>query len=565
MKSLISAFFSILFCFQLSMAQSVQEYSFSREIKGVEFENASIMKYVLQPDKVRIYLELSRTGAVQSKMGPVWSGGADPIQVKALGILELSSGLELQNETLVFIKPDGIIAKQYKLLKEPGKVVMGDKNVMATQDDCMSIGDIIDKYPELVQKEESGEKALPREYYDNSIDYGGLAMKVKGFNSRLYRLKPEGGKKSLFAQLTNEQYDEIKSTYDWEPYRGGDKKNYWVQQSSSVCDPQTGAVYAHNGLIRVGEDRGRSTERFQELVAYDKSGKEINRTEINFDVPHDVELRQLFYTDTPDGSLYTIDGILHVYRQQYGFGYKKLNPDPDPLYRKLYFWDSKGKELGNVDFKVPAESTQLIRGFATGNKLSLLAGDKKGGKWLTYHFTDGKLNAPEEAGALSGGIAFTPAELASFSWEAVKKITRPDGAQTMIYHLKKEVKEAEKTYTPSQGYLIFNIGPEGKIARVQHLQRSGKALPNSKTGIRVYPGEDYLTLIMSDPIAGDKGNMLEVNILKVNLNTLEKTPVHSMVAAGESLSVERVSGSNDIIIFSTSPDGEKYRLAKLSL
>ncbi len=564
MKSLISTFLFVFFCVQLLLAQEVQEFSFSREIKGVEFESASIMKYVLQPDKVTIYLELGRTGAVQSKMGPVWSGGADPTEIKALGILELSKSLELQQEELVFIKPDGIIAKQYKLLKEPGKVISGDKNVMATQDDCMSIGDIVGKYPELVEEEEGAAVPLPREYYDNSIDYGGLAMKVKGFNSRMYRLKPEGAKRSLFAQLTNEQYDEIKSTYDWDPYRGGDKKNYWMQRSASVCDPQTGMVYAHNGLMRVGEDRGRSMEMIQEVVAYDKSGKEVNRTEISFDVPHDVELRQLFYTDTPD-NLYTIDGIVHVYRQNYGFGYKKLNPDPDPLFRRLYFWDAQGKEVANADFAVPAEDTRLIQAFANGNKLSLLAGDSKGGAWHTYHFAGGRLSGPENAGALAGGIAFTPVELASFSWEPVKKITRPDGAQTMIYHLKKEVKEADKTYTPSQGYLIFNVGPEGKIARVQHLQRSDNALPISKTGIRVYPGEGYFTLITSDPIQGDKGNMLEVNILKVNANTLEKTPVHSMVAAGESLSVERLSGPNDIIIFTTSPDGETYKLARLSL
>ena len=564
MKSIIGVFFFVLGCFQLSMAQAVQEFSFSREIKGVEFENASIMKYVLEPDKSIIYLELSRVGAVQSKMGPIWSGGADPVEIKALGILELSKDLKLLSEELVFVKPDGIISKQYKLLKEPGNVT-SSKNVMATQDDCLGILDIVDKYPALMQAEDSAERALPKEYYDNSIDYGGLGQKVKGFNSRLYRLKPEGTKKSLFAQLTNDQYDDIKSTYDWEPYRGGDKKNYWMKLSDSACDPLTGMVYAHNGLVRVGEDRGRSMEKIQEFVTYDKSGKEANRTEINFDVPHDIELRQMFYADKPEDGLLSIQGVVQVYRQQYGFGYKKLNPDPDPLYRKLYFWDAQGKELGNVDFKAPSEDTRMIRAFTAGNQLSLLAGKLKEGQWLTYHFADGQLSGPESAGAMAGDIAFKPAELASFSWEAVKEMAGADGGQTIIYHLKKEVKAADKTYTPSQGYLIFKLSPDGKIARVQHLKRSGKALPNSKTGIRVYPGEGYLTLLLSDPVTGDKGSMLDINAMRVDLNTLEKTPVLSMMAAGEGLSVERVSDSDNLLIFTTSPDGEKYLVTQLSL
>ena len=564
MKSLIGTLFFLMNYLSFVLAQPVQEFSFSREIKGVEFEKASIMKYVLQPDQARIFLELSRIGAVQTKMGPLWSGGADPMEVKALGIIDLSKDLELISEELIFLEPDGVLSKQQKLLKQPGKVV-GNKNVMGTQDDCMSISAIVDKYPELVREEETGGKVLPKEYYDNSIDYGGLAMKVKGFNSRLYRLKPEGGKKSLFAQLTDARYDDIKSTYDWEPYRGGDKQNYWMQLSSSLCDPQTGMVYAHNGLVKRGEDRGRSMEKYQEFVTYDKSGKEISRTEITFDVPHEVALRQTFFTDNPDNGLYSIDGLVHVYRQQYGFGYKKLNPDPDPEYRKLYYWDAQGKALANIDFKVPAEEVRILRGFRNGNALSLLAGNKKEGGWLTYHIAGGQLNGPEKADALGKDIGFTPAELASFSWEQAREMANADGSRTIICHLKKEVKEADKVYNYSQGYVLFNIGADGKIAAAQHLRRSEKARANTQTQLNVYPAEGYFTLLMSDPVAGSNGNMLEVSVLKVNPASLATTPVHSMQGAGEGLSVERVPNSKNLIIFSTDPDGEKYMLTQLSL
>ena len=564
MKSLISALFFLLSALSFVIAQPVQEFSFSREIKGVEFEKASIMKYVLQPEKARIFLELSRTGAVQTKMGPLWSGGGDPVEVKALGIIELSKDLELISEELIFLKPEGVLSKQYKLLKEPGNVV-SNKNVMGTQDDCMSISAIVDKYPELVKEEETGEKALPKEYYDNAVDYGGLSVKVKGFNSRLYRLKPEGTKKSLFAQLTDAQYDEIKSTYDWEPYRGGDKKNYWMRLSSSVCDPQTGMVYAHNGLMKRGEDRGRSTEKYQEFVTYDKSGKEVNRTEITFDVPHDVALRQFFFTDTQENGLYAIDGLVHVYRQHYGLGYKKLNLNPNPQYRKLYYWNAQGKEVANVDFEVPAENVRILRGFWNGKALSLLAGNTKEGEWLSYQLTGGQLSGPESAAMLTEGIGFTPKELASFSWEQVREMSNSNGSRTIIYHLKKEVKEVDKVYNYSQGYVLFNIGTDGNISAAQHLRRADKARPNTKTQLNVYPGDGHFTLLMSDPVAGSKGNMLEVSILKVDPASLVTTPVHRMQGAGEGLSVERVPNSKNIIIFSTGPSGDKYMLTQLSL
>ncbi|MCB0566785.1 MAG: hypothetical protein KDD01_20645, partial [Phaeodactylibacter sp.] len=65
--------------------------------------------------------------------------------------------------------------------------------------------------------------------------------------------------------------------------------------------------------------------------------------------------------------------------------------------------------------------------------------------------------------------------------------------------------------------------------------------------------------------AGDKGSMLDINAMMVDLNTWEKTPVHSMLAAGEGLSVERVANSDNLLIFTTSPDGEKYLVTQLSL
>ena len=45
----------------------------------------------------------------------------------------------------------------------------------------------------------------------------------------------------------------------------------------------------------------------------------------------------------------------------------------------------------------------------------------------------------------------------------------------------------------------------------------------------------------------DKGNMLESKHTEVNLNTLENTGAQHGEIAGETSTVERVSGSNDII------------------
>ena len=176
------------------MAQTVQEFSFSREIKGVEFENASIMKYVLEPDKSIIYLELSRVGAVNPKWN-IWSGGGDPVEIKALGILELSKDLKLLNERARLREAGRHYFKQYKLLKEPGNVTSSKTSWLRRTIAWVFL--ILWTNTRRSCRQRTPPKGPCLKILRQLHRLRGLGKKVKGFNSGLYRLKPEGQKRPL--------------------------------------------------------------------------------------------------------------------------------------------------------------------------------------------------------------------------------------------------------------------------------------------------------------------------------------------------------------------------------
>ena len=77
-----------------SQAQDIQSYAFKEGIGGVKFTKTELMLAVPKGEGLRVYLELSRTGAVQVG-GSLKSGGTEPVEVFAMGILDFTADLKL--------------------------------------------------------------------------------------------------------------------------------------------------------------------------------------------------------------------------------------------------------------------------------------------------------------------------------------------------------------------------------------------------------------------------------------------------------------------------------------
>lgn len=558
-----------MFCLMATHAQ-VSEHVFTNGVKGITFDSIKLLRYTDTPDGMRVYLTMKRTGAVQTKTGPVLSGGMDKIWLSALGVVDFSKDFKVVNEEVTFLRPDKVTAKEYNLLDGVGKRIT-DAKVIATQDDCVkSNWDLLDKYPELKKEEEEPEVVRPKMYYDNTLNYSMLGGKPKSFSMEKYTLKDEEkeNEKSLLEQMfsSDRKYDKESKSVDMESYRGSDKKNYWINMSSPACDPKNGNVYTHHGHILWGEMGNKSNEFEQETVVFDKDGKELNRTDIKFDLPHALDLRQLLFTETPEDNLYKVDGFAHVYKQNYGLGYKKLNPEPDKSARKFYQWDASGKLLASLDFAAPHENANVARAFHNGNNISLLATTSyKPAAFYTLHFADGKLAASETLDSnspLVKGIGFTPAEIGSLTWEYTYSYNQPDGSKFIIYQLKKEISQGQTKLVQAQGFVLFRVDKDGKLTHAQHIKRSPKGDPNYKINFKGYQSTSgkYVAVVRDPLVDGTRA----VDVYEIDGSTLEMKKLLSLDGAAD-LSTKHLPKANSVVFFSNDPKAKAYKMSMVKL
>ena len=569
MKFISSFLFAFLAITSMSFAQSsTAEYAFANGVKGITFDSMELVRYFAQPDGgIRVFLFMKRTGAVQKKNGSLMSGGKDQIWLEALGVVDFSKDMKVVKEEVTFVKPREAASKEFNILAEndPARAA-----TIATQDDCTDKWGLLDKYPELKTEEEVKEVARPKMYYDNSISYSMLGLKPKAFDKVTYTLKTEASQeKNDFltkALSTPGNYDKASVSVNMDPYKNSDKKDYWIQMSDPVSNPKTGAVIAHHGHVLVGEMGNRSNEFEQELVVFDKEGKETARTEIKLDKPHNLNLHQVLTTETPEDNLYNIDGIVHVYRQNYGFGYKKTNPEPDKKTYKFYHWNAAGKLVTETNFEVAEEYVKVVRAFHAGDKVSLLATATKSDAFYTFCFDGGKLTCSETLDAshpLAKGLGFTPSDLRKFDWKYNYSYNQKDGSKYVIYELTHEVSVTsqpgttpQKTLTP-KGYVLFRVDQNGKLTHTQHLMRPENADAGYKSRFTSFPTENgnYLTIV-KDPLVGGSSS---INVYRISGATLEMTKLAELSNAQE-LDTKQLPKANNILFFSRNAKDQLYNL-----
>ncbi|HMQ48612.1 MAG TPA: hypothetical protein PKA00_14175 [Saprospiraceae bacterium] len=541
-------------------AQSVAEYTLEKGIKGLVFDSMEVMKYELKPDGIRLYLELKRQGAVQEKIGPVYSGGKDAIWVNALGVLDFTPDLKLVQEELVFIKPDRVVAKQYNLLAKPGKVADPD-NIMATQDNCLDVFAVLEKYPALTEEAENT-ASFPASYYANTVDYSLLGGKPKSLTLSKMTLKATDAKKSLFQEIVGtSRYGEENKKIELEPYRGSTNKDYWIRESDPVCDPKSGVFLAHHGHIIWGQMGNKSNLFEQEMVAYNEDGTEINRTEIKFDLPHELAMRQVFVKESPSDNLYQIDGVVHIYGQAYGLGYKKLNPTPDKMAYKLYYWNGDGGLLYRLDFARPTEDFKFLRAFQSGSNLSVLGSSRSDNAFYSLQFSDGKLVSSEKLDAdINKGISFTPAEIAGLDWHHIYAYDRPEGERLTIHELKNTVTQTGTTNTMevSKGFLLVKTDKNGAIQAARGIKSSPQDNPAYKPYFKVYEsGNGGYSILWK---AWQMDGSAKTTIFTLDAQDLELKEI-AQLSNAQQVSIETLSDKKTLMVFSA----DLKRLLKVAL
>ena len=568
MKLISSIFFALLFVVSTSFAQTASKHSFKDGVKGIAFDSIELVHYASQPDgNIKVYLYLKRTGAIQKVTGSLMSGGKDLIELEAFGIITFSKDMKVLDEKLNYIKPEGIVGKQFNILatNDPLRA-----ETIATHEDCISKWDIIDKYPELTKEEEVKEVARPELYYGNTISYSMLGLKPKSFDIVTHKLKTEESEaqKDFLSRTlsTPGNYDKSAKSTPIEPYRNSDKKNYWLKASEPVCDPISGTVYAHNGHMMRGQMGNRSTEFIQEFVVFDKEGTETARTEIKFEEPHALNLREVLITETPENSLYEVDGVVHVYNQNYGFGYKKLNPNPNKKAYKYYQWDNAGELVAQVDFEVPVERVNIVRAFHAEDKVNLLATAYEPSAFYSFCFEKGEMTCSEtldEAHPLAKGLGFTPSELGKYKWKYQQCYTQAEGPKCYLYEINQEVSTTAQpgtrptvTVTP-KGFVMLRVDNKGKLTHTQHIMRPENADSGYKSTFSCYPtdGGDYVTVI-KDPLVGGTS---AVNIYKISPSDLQKSKIVELSGA-EELQFKQLLKDNSIIFLSKDAVDKIYQL-----
>ncbi len=546
------------------------DYTFTNGIKGISFDSIKLHRFVPKGDGVRVFLVMRRTGSVQSKTGSIMSGGMDKIWLSALGVVDFSNDMKVLNEEVIFLKPDKILSKQYNLLDGEGKRIT-DMKTIATQDDCVkSNWDLIERYPELKEKEEIPEVVYPKTYYANSVNYTMLGGKLKAFESEKKTLKVEdpNEKKGFWDDDSagRAEYEKVGKKKDMESYRNPTNKDYWSRMSDPVCDPISGNVYTHHAHIAYKTLGNRSNELEQEVVTFDKDGKELNRTEMKFKVPHALDLRQVLFVETPEEKLRSTDCIVHVYKQNYGFGYKKTNPNPDPSARIFYQWDADGNVISETEFKAPNEKAKVLRAFHNGKNVSLLAATGyKAAAFYTINFTDGKMTGTETCKDdcnLSKGIGFTPTEISGCDWEYTNANDQADGSKMVIYQLKKEVVVEQAKSIHSLGFVFFNIGKDGKIVATQHIKRSAKGNQQYKINFKIHPSDNgkYIVIVKDPLVGGGKA----VDAYEIDGKTLEMKKVMTIDNA-EDLSTKYLKKENCMVFFSKNNADNSFKIEKLKL
>jgi len=305
-----------------------------------------------------------------------------------------------------------------------------------------------------------------------SYRFSGVPNKIRRVEYKLKERDPDAKKETLFTKLIDlnkSDYTYESSEIDLSPYKGETKQVKWIRQYRPECDLETGTLYAWHFKSDKNIKMSKSKYFFHEFVVFDRDGKILNETEMLFDLPHEFVYRGVLRSRGKDEIRYTYQSFIHVYRQAHGFGFKKLNPNPDKMVRQVYHWDKLGKLINQKSFNVPNEETRFYVGLPTDQTITLIGADKK--DLYTIQSKPDKLTELTKVDPNSSVLKYHQMKTEDFlftNWTFRANIASSENKSLFIHDLHRKYYEMKITDTVylSPGLVLTAVDDQGNLERI---------------------------------------------------------------------------------------------------
>ena len=514
----MTLFFLLLLAFFTSSAQQITEQSFPKEINGVEFTAMKLLHYTQNEKGITAFFSMSRTGAVRTKLGPIWNGAGDARQINAICSMSFDNDLKLVKTDLAFWEPKDATGR-YEILANP--VQIGKADVLATNEEVVTKRTVLDRFPELKSMNEKKRKEgpkLPEKFYDNKLNYDNLRAKVKAFDERIYRYQEPKSEEemSFFGRLwaSSDDDDEPEfnhklesDKYNMESYRGASKEQWWVRMSGPFSDPISGNVIAHNyRYMRKKFAEADPRGYYEEVVTFDKDGKESQRIEIDFDKPYKFAESWHFQERMEEYDLWQTKGVLLMYKGKPS----KKDKSVTKTARKIYFVNPDGTLGWQHDLELPSEKMRLFNAKMSGNQVILMGISWKPTMLHIYAIDQSGVHDHQTFDSESSeykAVGATPIA-SNYEYNEKKVMKGTDGSHTFLYNLVKETGGSTlqdpnaKPVVIDDGYLLLKFDQSGKLLKSARINRSKNAALPKSIGMKVLEETDgSLQFLYLEPIS----------------------------------------------------------------
>lgn len=544
MKVFISLWlFLVVICITSVNAQTQHKitYPLGKETQIMGLQESSILHVFKQQDQVRVFLFLIGKAYVEQKSTSIIAGKTAPQTVMALAVLEYDNVMKLTSKKIWFLDIVPITDKTTIVAYDPNSMFGQGKTIGKSQD-CLGADwyeKIKSMYPELKQRTSiSSNSSRPEVHYDNKVRYAGWGGAVEQIRLTKYQKRDktqaqsEGGFWNAVFDMNSSEYEMITKQIELKPYRESTKDDYWMKARETECDQNTGNIYMWN-VKQIKKLYGnRSRDYFQEFVVYDAEGKELNRTEITFDLPHDARYSELLKMKNIKDPFFHIKGAVHMYKQEHGFGYKKLNPEPDKFSRIVYHWDANGALVNRKSFKAPSEGFYMINAFSGDKSVSMLCGVDSV-FYLMYsnmeQFTEPVALAKDDPILEYHKIKYKQFNFAK--WTPIFSFPGAEEKTLLWYELEMttpDYKTNQKITTP-EGFAIGVLGPDGNLQKLLSYPSPPKRNNTLEHSCDIISHKnDILTFALHFPMTAGG---FKSELYKLNTSTLKQVKVLEIESA----------------------------------
>lgn len=504
-----------------------------KETQILGLQESSILHVYKQQDQVRVFLFLIGKGYVEQKSTSIIAGKSAPQTVQAITVLDYDNAMKLTSKKIWFLDINPVTDKTNIVAYDPNSMFGQGKTIGKSQD-CLGADwyeKIKSMYPELKQRTNiSTSTSRPEIHYDNKVRYAGWGGAVDQIRLTRHQKRDktqaqaEGGFWNVLFDVNSSEYELITKQIELKPYRESTKDDYWMKARETECDKNTGNIYMWN-MKQIKKLYGnRSRDYFQEFVVYDAEGRELNRTEITFDLPHDVRYSELLKMRNRKDPFFQITGAVHMYKQELDF--KKLNPNPDKFSRIVYHWDANGALVNRKEFKAPSEGFYMITAFPGDKSVSMLCGVDSSFYLMNSnkeHFTDPVALAKDDPVLEYHKIHYKKSSFAK--WIPLFSFPGAEEKSLLWYELENTTHDfkTNQKITAPEGFAIGVLAPDGNLQKLLSYPSPPKRnITLAHSCNLISHKNDILTFALHFPMTAGG---FKTELYKLNTSTLKQVKV----------------------------------------